>query len=217
MTASSRLAEFATGLRLEDVPADTREAAKLHALDALGCGLAAHALGEGAFVHAAAAEAATAGPATAIGVPGGLPAGQAALLNGTLCHLLDFDDTHPDSVVHVSPAVLERLRSLNALGVSPARGRPPMHLSDVCTARRPNGSPPARAWRNGRPRARASARGQEGRRPRGGRAMPASCRPAGGRPGALAAERTVRGGTCVCVHSCCTPTAGPTYYRAKTG
>jgi hypothetical protein len=49
--------------------------------------------------------------------PGGLPAGQAALLNGTLCHLLDFDDTHPDSVVHVSAAVLEGLRSLNALGV----------------------------------------------------------------------------------------------------
>ncbi|HLW93897.1 MAG TPA: MmgE/PrpD family protein, partial [Solirubrobacteraceae bacterium] len=106
MTASARLAEFVTGLRLDDVPADTREAAKLHALDTLGCGLAAHGLGEGAFVQAATAEVAGAGAATAIGVAGGLAAGEAALLNGTLCHLLDFDDTHPDSVVHVSAAVV---------------------------------------------------------------------------------------------------------------
>jgi 2-methylcitrate dehydratase PrpD len=106
VTASARLAEFVTSLRLEDLPAGVREAAKLHALDTLGCGLAAHGLGEGTFVHAAAAEVATAGPATAIGRPGGLPAGEAALLNGTLCHLLDFDDTHPDSVVHVSAAVV---------------------------------------------------------------------------------------------------------------
>ena len=56
MTASARLAEFVTELRLEDLPVDTREAAKLHALDALGCGIAAHGLGEGAFVQAATAD-----------------------------------------------------------------------------------------------------------------------------------------------------------------
>ena len=34
-----------------------------------------------------------------------MPAADAALVNGTLCHVLDYDDTHPDSVVHVSAAV----------------------------------------------------------------------------------------------------------------
>jgi len=104
-TASQRIAAFAATLAFEDLPADTVAAAKLHALDALGCGLAGLAAGEGAFAVGAAREANCGGPATAIGIPGGLPAGEAALLNGTLCHVLDFDDTHPDSVVHVSAAV----------------------------------------------------------------------------------------------------------------
>jgi 2-methylcitrate dehydratase PrpD len=104
-TASQRIARFAAGLSLDGVPTDTIEAAKLHALDALGCGLAACALGEAQFAIDAAIELGVGGPGTAIGLPGGLPAGEAALLNGTLCHALDFDDTHPDSVVHVSAAV----------------------------------------------------------------------------------------------------------------
>jgi 2-methylcitrate dehydratase PrpD len=104
-TASQRIAAFTVGLRLQDVPAETVLAAKLHALDALGCGLAASAMGEAAFAVGAALEVASAGPATAIGLPGGLPASEAVLVNGTLCHALDYDDTHPDSIVHVSAAV----------------------------------------------------------------------------------------------------------------
>src|SRR2546423_15644709 len=45
MTAAERLAEFATTLTLEDVPPEVMEHAKLHLLDTLGCGLAAHATG----------------------------------------------------------------------------------------------------------------------------------------------------------------------------
>ncbi|MBK1789507.1 MmgE/PrpD family protein, partial [Prauserella cavernicola] len=30
---------------------------------------------------------------------------EAAFVNGVLCHALDFDDTHPESVTHVSVAV----------------------------------------------------------------------------------------------------------------
>jgi 2-methylcitrate dehydratase PrpD len=104
-TAARRLAEFVVGMRFDELPAQTVAAAKLHALDALGCGLAAHGLGESSFALGAAAEASTGGPASVIGLSGGLSAGEAALVNGTLCHLLDFDDTHPDSVVHVSAAV----------------------------------------------------------------------------------------------------------------
>ena len=45
MTAAQRLAEFATTLTLDDVPSDVAHHAKLHLLDTLGCGLAAHATG----------------------------------------------------------------------------------------------------------------------------------------------------------------------------
>src|SRR5437016_1687072 len=42
-TAAERFADWTLGLELEDVPADVIAAAKLHLLDALGCGLAASA------------------------------------------------------------------------------------------------------------------------------------------------------------------------------
>ena len=40
-----------------------------------------------------------------IGLDGALPAPNAAFANGMLCHGLDFDDTHADSVSHVSVVV----------------------------------------------------------------------------------------------------------------
>ena len=45
MKTAEQLAEFATTLTLEDVPEDVARHAKLHLLDTLGCGLAAHATG----------------------------------------------------------------------------------------------------------------------------------------------------------------------------
>ena len=47
MTAAETIADFATSLTLDDVPEEVVEHAKLHVLDALGCGLAAHATGNG--------------------------------------------------------------------------------------------------------------------------------------------------------------------------
>lgn len=120
-TATQRIADFVTGLSYADLPDEVVAAAKLHALDTLGCGLAAHALEEASFVVEAAAEVATAGPATAIGMTDGLPAADAALVNGTLCHALDYDDTHPDSVIHVSASVASA--ALAAAEATEASGR----------------------------------------------------------------------------------------------
>ncbi len=82
-----------------------QSAAKLHLLDTLGCGLAAHALDTAPAAREAMRELDGSGPATAIGVETGLSAGAAALVNGSTCHALDFDDTHPGAVAHVSVAV----------------------------------------------------------------------------------------------------------------
>jgi 2-methylcitrate dehydratase PrpD len=105
-TAAERLAAFTAAIELDEVPRDVAAAAKLHVLDVLGCGLAAHAVGEARYAAAAAVEAASHGPATAIGLEQGLPAHEAAFVNGTLCHALDYDDTHAASVVHVSASVV---------------------------------------------------------------------------------------------------------------
>ena len=45
MKAAQRLAEWTGSLAYDDLPAEVVEAAKLHLLDTIGCGLAAHALG----------------------------------------------------------------------------------------------------------------------------------------------------------------------------
>jgi 2-methylcitrate dehydratase PrpD len=105
MTAAERLATFACELRLEQIPEPVREAAKLHLLDTLGCGLAAHALDTAPAAREAIAELGGSGPCTAIGMPAGRSPHDAALVNGTTCHALDFDDTHPGAVAHVSVAV----------------------------------------------------------------------------------------------------------------
>jgi 2-methylcitrate dehydratase PrpD len=101
MKAAERLAEFATNLTLDDVPEDVAHHAKLHLLDTLGCGLAAHATGAGSEGRTAMAELGGRPDATVIGHDA-LPAANAAFANAMLCHGLDFDDTHSDSVSHVS-------------------------------------------------------------------------------------------------------------------
>src|SRR5919106_2486990 len=101
MTAAHRLAEWTTGLALDEVPQDVAEAAKLHLLDTLGCGLAANALGVATEGRETMAELGGDDQATVIGGPG-LPAANAAFANAMVCHGLDFDDTHSDSIAHVS-------------------------------------------------------------------------------------------------------------------
>ena len=104
-TAADRLAEFTTSLAYERIPADVVRAAKLHVLDTLGCGLAAHALGIADEGRATMAELGGEPQASVIGLDGGLPSANAAFANAMLCHGLDFDDTHSDSVSHVSVVV----------------------------------------------------------------------------------------------------------------
>jgi 2-methylcitrate dehydratase PrpD len=103
---AQRCAHFAVGADPARAPAEVRAAARLHILDTFGCGLAASALGTGAYGRAAMAAAAEPGRATVIGAAAPMAADRAALANGTLCHGLDFDDTHAEAIAHVSAVVL---------------------------------------------------------------------------------------------------------------
>jgi 2-methylcitrate dehydratase PrpD len=120
MYAAERLAEWASTLEFDDVPAEVTAAAKLHVLDAVGTGLAALALGELSAARAAARELGGPGEATALGVEERLSAAAAALANGSLMHALDFDDTHEVALVHssavVAPVVLALGEARSASG-----------------------------------------------------------------------------------------------------
>ena len=116
-TAAQRFAGFALELDLRDVPNEVVEAAKLHVLDVLGCGLAAHGLGVATEGRSTMVELGGEQEAAVIGLDAGLPAANAAFANAMLCHGLDFDDTHSDSVSHVSTVVVPA-----ALAIAEARG-----------------------------------------------------------------------------------------------
>jgi len=120
MTAAERLAAWTSGLTLRGIPAEVAAAAKLHFLDTIGCALAADALGIATAGREALREERGAPQATVIGLRERLPAPQAAFANGMLAHGLDYDDTHSDSVCHVSavvtPAALAVAEALEASG-----------------------------------------------------------------------------------------------------
>jgi 2-methylcitrate dehydratase PrpD len=111
-TAAERFAAFALELELDAVPEEVVEAAKLHVLDVLGCGLAAHGLGVAVEGRQAMAELGGEPDSSVIGLETGLPAPNAAFANAMLCHGLDFDDTHSDSVSHVSTVVVPAAAAL---------------------------------------------------------------------------------------------------------
>ena len=120
MTAAERFAAWTRSLSLEAIPPEVVVAAKLHLLDALGCGLAAHALGIATAGREAMRESGGRAEASVIGVAERWPAAHAAFANGMLCHGLDFDDTHTDAVCHVSavmaPAAIAAAEARGASG-----------------------------------------------------------------------------------------------------
>jgi 2-methylcitrate dehydratase PrpD len=120
MTAARTIAEWATALELDDVPERVRADAKLHVLDTIGCGLAAHATDVAHEGRATMVGLGGAPEATVIGSATRLPAPNAAFANAMLCHGLDFDDTHSESVSHVStviaPAALAAAEEAGASG-----------------------------------------------------------------------------------------------------
>jgi 2-methylcitrate dehydratase PrpD len=118
-TAAQQLAAFTGSLAAEDIPREVAEAAKLHLLDTLGCGLAAHGAGVATEGRTAMSELGGEPQATVIGSENAMPAANAAFANAMLCHGLDFDDTHSDSIAHISVVVCPAaIASAEAQGAS---------------------------------------------------------------------------------------------------
>ncbi|AQZ70330.1 2-methylcitrate dehydratase [[Actinomadura] parvosata subsp. kistnae] len=121
-----RLAEFAVARGDGQLPEAVRQDVPGRVLDVLGNCLAAYSDATSDTAEAAAVVLrgvrrwGGAGEASVIGSGDRVPAPSAALVNGTLAHALDFDDTHLPSVLHPSacvvPAALAVAQSVRASG-----------------------------------------------------------------------------------------------------
>ena len=104
--AAGLLADFVCNFDLDDVPAAVIARAKLSILDAFGIGLASSQYAFAKTTAAALFELGGLGKFPVIGSDLRLPQRDAAHLNGTLIHGLDFDDTHSEAVVHTSASAV---------------------------------------------------------------------------------------------------------------
>lgn len=100
------LAHFAYAAQFKHLPADVIERARLHILDGVGLALASHTQEYAPVALAGIAAMSGLGVSTVIGTRTQCAARDAALANGLLVHGLDYDDTHPMSIVHPTVASL---------------------------------------------------------------------------------------------------------------
>jgi 2-methylcitrate dehydratase PrpD len=108
-----------------EVPDDVRASVRQRVLDIVGLAIAASPLPTSQAVASYARDLGGAPQAHAIGVDALLPAPSAALVNGTLAHSLDYDDTHLPSIIHPSapvvPACLAAAEAADASGADVVR------------------------------------------------------------------------------------------------
>lgn len=119
-TIAQEFARFAAELDWSEVPADVVERAKLSILDALGIALASSKYDFAQRTAKALTSLDEGGSSVIIGMPIRLNLRDAVLLNGTLIHGLDYDDTHSSSILHAStsavPVMLGQGIASNASG-----------------------------------------------------------------------------------------------------
>lgn len=119
-TISQQLADFAAGLRYEDIPQHIRELARYHILDVIGTALAATHFDFAKHALSGLLGIAEGGSNSVIGMGVKLPLRDAVLLNGILAHGLDYDDTHPEAIVHPTcstfPCALGLAEHIDATG-----------------------------------------------------------------------------------------------------
>lgn len=119
--AALTLARFSAGLRFAQLPPAVVESARRHLLDTFGVAIRgrAHA-NASASLQALEGVDGAAGGIAVWGTGRRLAAGYAAMANGIAAHVLDFDDTHTDSIVHgsaiIAPVVMALGESRNASG-----------------------------------------------------------------------------------------------------
>lgn len=107
---AAQLADWVSTLTFDDLPGDVVAATKLRVLDVVGLALAGSATPFGRSTRAAAVALSTTGPARIFGTGDKVSVSSAAFANAAFAQALEFDDTHNESIVHMSsPAVAAAL------------------------------------------------------------------------------------------------------------
>jgi len=118
---ASQLAQWVSEVRYDDLPSDVIESTKLRVLDVIGLALAGAETPFGRSTIAAALAISPPGPARIFGTGDAIAAPTAAFANASLSQALEYDDTHNESIVHMSsPAVAA---SLALAGLRTVTGR----------------------------------------------------------------------------------------------
>jgi 2-methylcitrate dehydratase PrpD len=118
---STELAIWASTLDFKDLPEDVVEATKLRVLDVIGLSLAGAETPFGQSTHAAAIALSPPGPCSVLGTGDRLGVTAAAFANGAFSQALEFDDTHNESIVHMSSPAVAAALALSEIG--PVSGR----------------------------------------------------------------------------------------------
>ena len=106
------LTSYSSSLRFDDIPDDVRTVVKHCVLDWLGVTVAGSREDAGRIVREEALEQGGAPQATLIGDGSRTSVGQAALVNGTTSHALDYDDVHFAFLGHPTVTVLPAVLAL---------------------------------------------------------------------------------------------------------
>lgn len=110
LSLSLELARWAASVTFEDLPEDAVEATKLRIMDVIGLALAGAETDFGRSVRAAALALSPPGPCRILGFGDRVGVATAAFANGAFSQALEYDDTHNESIVHMSsPAVAAAL------------------------------------------------------------------------------------------------------------
>lgn len=107
---STELARWAASVTFEDLPQDVVASTKLRVLDVIGLALAGAETDFGRSVREAAIAISTPGQCRILGFRDCVGVTTAAFANGAFSQALEYDDTHNESIVHMSsPAVAAAL------------------------------------------------------------------------------------------------------------
>ena len=107
---ASLIADWVQEVQYDDLPPDVIESTKLRILDVIGLALAGAETPFGRSTIAAAKTLSPAGPSRIFGTGDAVAAPTAGFTNAALSQALEYDDTHNESIVHMSsPAVAAAL------------------------------------------------------------------------------------------------------------
>jgi 2-methylcitrate dehydratase PrpD len=119
MSLSAEMARWSATVTFDDLPTDVVHTTRLRVLDVIGLCLAGAGTPLGRSTRDAAVALSPAGPCTILGSSDKVGVTLAALANGTFSQALEYDDTHNESIVHMSsPSVAAALALSEITAVS---------------------------------------------------------------------------------------------------